>query len=204
VKLELGLLTDPQFAQFGEQHKTDMAGNPLYPTPTPSDTEFNALLAQYELDLTAADSARAAAKEATATKNASREALSSAFKLRASYVQIASNGNTAAILSSGLPVVKERTPTGPLPPPNNLRTTLGAVHGAMTLQWDSVPSNQGYLIRCAKDGPTREWSQLKRSSKPKLDLQDLEIGTTYVFQVATAGGDGGQSPWSPEVKRSAA
>ena len=74
----------------------------------------------------------------------------------------------------------------------------------MLLQWNAVPGNLGYLIRCSKDLPVREWSQLKRAGKPKLDLQDMVIGTTYVFQVATAGGDTGQSPWSPEVIRTAA
>ena len=204
VKLDLAALNDDGMASFGEEHKSKMAGNPLYPAPTPSTVDFDAILAQYEAALTASDSARTAALEATAAKNAARAALSNALNQRANYVQTASNGNTAAILSSGLPVKKVRTPKGALPAPQNLRITLGNVQGAMTVQWNAVSGNQGYLIRCAKDTPVRDWSQLKRSSKPKLDLQDLEVGTTYVFQVSTAGGDTGQSPWSPEVMRTAA
>ena len=117
VKLDLAQLPDPQFAQFSELHQQDMTGNALYPEPTPSAVEYAALLSQYEADLTLADSARAASKEATARKNASRAALAAALKQRANYVQIASNGNTAAILSSGLPVAKGRTPKGELPAP---------------------------------------------------------------------------------------
>ncbi len=204
VKIDISTLTDPAFAQYCEQHAQDMLGNALYPDPVPSAVDYGALLTQYETALTAADSARAASQMATASKNAARDALTSAMKLRGNYVQIASNGNTAAILSSGLQVQKARTPKGALPPPSNVRAVLGSVAGAMSVLWDAVAGNSGYLAQCSKDVTPREWSQLKRVTKPRLDLENLEIGTTYVFQLATAGGDAGQSPWSPEVKRAAA
>jgi hypothetical protein len=39
------------------------------------------------------------------------------------------------------------------------------------------------------------------SQRPRLELTDLELGATYLFQIATAGGIGGQSYGSPELRR---
>lgn len=205
AKLDLASRTDTEFLQFSRTHDVDInASTALYPAPIPTATAFAGLIANFATAITDAESAKNASKMAFATKDAARLALEVALNQRRNYVQIASNGNAAAILSAGLPLQSGRQPMGQLPPPAGLKIELGAVAGAMTLLWEAVPGNKGYLIRCTKDVTPRDWQQLKRTSKSRLGLSGLDIGSTYIFQVAAAGGDTGQSPWTPEVSRTAA
>jgi hypothetical protein len=205
AKLDLAARADQDLLQFARTHDVDITANAdIYPAPIPTGPVFGGLITTFATAITDAESAKNASKAAFATKDAARLALETAFNQRRNYVQIASNGNAAAILNAGLPIQNARQPKGPLPAPMNVRIELNDVAAAMTVLWDAVAGNEGYLVRCSKDVTPRDWSQLKRNTKPRLELEHLDIGTTYVFQVAAAGGDTGQSPWSPEVKRTAA
>jgi hypothetical protein len=202
IALNLPSLGETAFGQLCQTHAADMHDNAYFPAPTPSEADFATLLAMYWDALTTAESAQNAAKAATATKNTISDALATALRHRAAYVQIASNGNTVIALSSGLPLKKTRSPKGVLPSPENIRITLSSVAGEMLIQWDIVEGNDGYLIRSSPDTLPRDWTT-RRQSKRRLALTDLDLGTAYVFQIATAGGEGGQGPWSPEVRRTA-
>lgn len=48
--------------------------------------------------------------------------------------------------------------------------------------------------------PTPAWTTII-ASKPKYILTAMTPGTSYLFRVATIGGKGGQSSWSPTVVR---
>ena len=45
-----------------------------------------------------------------------------------------------------------------------------------------------------------DWT-LEVLGKPKKIFTDMKLGTSYLFRVATLGGKGGQSAWSPVVVR---
>jgi hypothetical protein len=201
VKLDLQGRTDSELLYYGKGHEKSMTGNPLFPDPTPGDPEFSALLERFKVALAEHGSAQAAAREATAKKNSVRKALENALRHRGYYVQNASNGNTPAILSSGLGVVRDRSPVGTLPFPAALQVTNAPDPSALLVKWESVPKNQGYIYRYAKDQPERVWSDPRRVTKTRLLLTDLEVGVGYVVEVATLGGNTGQSDWSPPVAR---
>jgi hypothetical protein len=203
AKLDLGTRNDDNLLQFAQDHIADMTGNASFPTPAPTAVAFQAVLDTYASALTAANNAKSAAKQATSIKNAARAELESALGVRRNYVQIASNGNEAVILSSGLAVQAPRTPKGQLPPPLGLSVDLNGTVGVMKATWVADPRSVGYLLRWSKDTPERTWSQV-RCSKALFTFTGMEVGQSYVFQVAAAGGVNGQSYWTPEVFRTAA
>lgn len=204
VKLELTRRNDADLLQLATQHIAAMTGNPNFPTPLPAAAAFQAAVDDFGAKLTTHNNAAAAAREATTLKEQSRRALQALFTQRGEYVNIASNGDAAIIQSAALPVRSSPTPVGILPPPQNLRIELNGVAGEMHLKWDPVPYADGYLVQCSEDVTPRQWGLNKTLTKAKLLLDDMFLGKTYVFRLATVGGSSGQSPWSPEVKRGAA
>jgi hypothetical protein len=204
VKLDLINQSDMELVQFAKKHMSMISDNPLFPDPRPANLAFHSLVCHFHEAINEVELAKLAVTHAVASRNAIRQQLTDAFNQRASYVQDASNGHPSAILSAGLPLQKQRQPKGQLPWPTNFRINLGEVAGTMLLRWDSVPGNEGYLLRWSPDQTPRQWVNLNRCGRPKQFLEELTIGYTYIFQVATAGGSGGQSAWSPEVQRTAA
>lgn len=204
VKLELALRNDDNLEVFTQAHIEAITGNPLYPTPDPLPAEFQAALDAYRATLLAANNAKLALKDATAQKDAARAVLEQLFDKRGLYVQTASNGNESAILSAGLPVRNPRTPTGQLPPPTNLQVHLNGVTGLMLLSWNPEPKAKSYSGRVSEAVTPRNWNPLPGTTKTKLQIPNMDVGKTYVFQVAAVGGSTGQSYWSPEVVRAAA
>lgn len=206
VKLDIAHKKDTDLVNFTYAHIDDMTDNALYPAPQPPAVEFKALADAFAAAVTAKAVAESAAKQATAARDEARAALEQAFSIvRGPYVQITSNGNTDAILSSGLPVRNPPTPTGDLPPPLGLRVDLNGTPGVMQIAWNTVTRARNYSLQSSPaDTMERHWSSLATVNKSKFTAQNLEIGKAYAFRVAALGGASGQSFWSVEVVRAAA
>ena len=204
VKLDLTARNNDNLVAFAKQHDQDMTGNAYYPTPLPNAADFEAILSTFSQSITDWMSARSAANAAASAMATARTAMEAALNTRGGYVQITSNGNTEAILSSGFDVRAARTPATPLDAPSSLAVDLNGVSGLMLLSWQADPYAKGYLVQYSEDVTPRQWQVQPRVSTAKLSLSDMTLSTTYVFQVAALGGSTGQSPWSPEVSRAAA
>lgn len=76
---------------------------------------------------------RTALKQALARKEAKRALLEQTLDKRAAYVQAASNGNKAAMMTSALGVQRKRHKVGPLEPPLGVRVTYGLSKGEVIL-----------------------------------------------------------------------
>ncbi|MEQ1842770.1 MAG: hypothetical protein ABL994_20410, partial [Verrucomicrobiales bacterium] len=110
VKLDLATRNNDNLSAFAWEHVEMMTDNANFPNPVPAAADFQATLEEFDIDNTAAMTARAAAKEATTRLKASRAKLGKSLDKRAVYVQSKSNGNATVILSSGLEVRNPRTP----------------------------------------------------------------------------------------------
>ena len=204
VKLEMATRPDSDLVSWITNHITLITGNASFPSPQPLPADLAAALTDFQTRLAAQVEALAVAKTATTSKDFSRKTLEDLMTGRGSYVQTASAGNAALIEGVGLGVKNPRTPVGPLAPPINIRIDLNGVPGVMKMRWDSVAYARGYLVQCSEDVQPRVWSQIKNTSKCSLQLENMEVGKTYVFRLASQGGSTGQSPWSAEVIRGAA
>jgi hypothetical protein len=204
VKMSLNSRNNENLDAFTANHITSMAGNAYYPVPLPTVAEFGAVYTDYHTKLTAWLAAQTALRDAATALEAARVQMVDSLNARAGYVQSASNGNTNAIVSSGFEVRNAPTPTGPLPPPININIDLNGVAGVMKIRWQPVDGARGYLVECSEDVQPRVWQQIKNTTRASLFLENMELGQTYVFRIASQGGSTGQSPWSPEVIRGAA
>jgi len=194
VKLGTGNMPDTVFLNQVQAENESMTANPNYATPSPTVAVMAAGIADFNQKLNAVVQARNALKEATNLKDVSRANLENLYKLRAAYVQVMSNGNTALILNAGFPVRSTPSPIGELPPPINLRVDLNGTVGKMILNWNAVHKARGYLLECAVAGEaTLDWKLIEVGGKPTLTLWNQEVGVTYVFRVAAVGGSGGRS-----------
>ena len=204
VKLEMYLRTDADLANWVGDHIELITGDPSFPSPQPPPPDLEAALTLFLDSMTAQTQAMAAAKAATTAKDLARKALEDLMNTRGSYVQTTSGGNPALIENVGLAVKNSRTPVGPLMPPTDINIALTSVAGVMTMRWKGVWRARGYILQCSEDVQPREWSQIKNTSKTTVTLENMEVGKTWVFRLASQGGSTGQSPWSAEVIRGAA
>ncbi len=81
--------------------KTSLTGNANFPTPTPTLIAFGGVLTNAQTKLTAADTAQAAAKQATMDKDTAMGALQAMAMQLAGYVDLTANGNETMILKRG-------------------------------------------------------------------------------------------------------
>ena len=206
IKLELQPRTDIELASFGESHVLAMDGNPWFPFPIPSTDFFDARLAAFEAKLAELQIQRTLLINLTQQKDQIRRELEAAFNQRATYIQLASQGNPDAIASTGLTTRRPRTSIGTLPAPNNLVASVTQIPGQILLTWETVPRARSFIIESAPltDGPPQPWTTLYLGGQLKHLATDLTPGQRYAFRIATIGGKDGRSPWSPVVERMAA
>jgi len=87
---------------------------------------------------------------------------------------------------------------------SNLRSYLGEVPGMLELRWDAAEGAHGYIVEVSSNVMPRQFSLLRSCSKTKLLLENLTLGETYVFRIATQGANNALSLWSVELIRGVA
>ncbi|MGB8167694.1 MAG: fibronectin type III domain-containing protein [Chthoniobacteraceae bacterium] len=201
VKLELDRRSDDDLHQFTETHIAAMDGNANFPTPAPTTAAFQTVFDDYRAKLTAAKKAAMEAEAATALKETARATLSLAWNDRGNYLQSASGGDAAKIMSAAVGVRDEPQPIGPLPAPEDFMPTMGDAPGEIDLTWSRVRGARTYIVEYRESGTTGAWSQTF-ATKSRASVTGLTGGKTYTFRVAAVGA-AGQSPWSLEAARMA-
>ena len=205
VKLDLSGKPDTEVVNFTFQHIDKMTGNEFFPEADqqPSAVDFKALADDFADSVTALLAAKRAYSEAASARDEALSNLMTAgYGIRVPYIQIASNGNSTVILSSGMAVRAGRTPVGDLPSPASITATPGDNAGVMNLDWQIVAKARGYSIQYADASTTeRNWMPLTTSNKAHCTVSGLTSGATLAFRVATNGGASGQSEWSYEIVR---
>lgn len=157
----------------------------------------------------AADEADAACQEAENLKIALRGALQRRNqKVRAARdaassaaigIWLATNGDPAAMLASGLEIVRDKQPVGKPDAPANLRTLPTEFEGTARLRWKRPVRRCWFVVEATTDPAAQSgWKDLMTSFKQTCTVTGLKGGMKYWFRIAASNAHG-QGPWSQPV-----
>jgi hypothetical protein len=138
-------------------------------------------------------------REDTVIKNNSRKFLEGLLRQETDYVQQASQGSEAIILSSGFDVNRKPAYVGPLPKATGLELKPGDNKGTMQAECNVINNARFYEFEYTEAPivPNCIWI-VKTSTKHRLLIEGLTSGKQYVFRVAGAGSDPSRN-WSDEI-----
>lgn len=181
------MFNDYELAPFASGVLDSMTDNPLFPNPSPTLAVFKTILDTY---ISALVKAEQGTKAATAAKNNARISLEDLLKKESSYVQIASDGDETAILSSGFQVNKKPAPVGELPKPQNVKVEVGSNKGCVTISCNAIKGARAYQYEYSKLPITADttWVDVV-TTRSYADVSSLESGKEYGFRVAGVGTD---------------
>lgn len=200
-KLNLRDLDALQKVQKANDIVDAMTGNANYPAPNPV---LAAVTAKSDA-LSAAFSAREVAKqtlderqELLATAGGDLDAALTGLM---AYVESASGGDAAKILSAGFEVRGQASPPAPMAQVEGLDSTIGDMQGRVVLRWTPVRGAKSYEVQTSPDPITStSWAAAGISTRSTLTLDGLPIGARCWFRVRAIG-SAGPGPWSdPAVK----
>lgn len=138
-------------------------------------------------------------KAVTARKNANREALLTALRSQAGYVEHICRSDPAGLLSSGFTNASPNRAQSPLLTPAILKI-LNERSGQLTLRVKSVPNARNYQVQIRTG--EGEWQDAVIHSKARrIEVPNLMPGTVYQFRVRALGGSTGTSDWSQVTSR---
>ena len=117
------------------------------------------------------------------------------------YVQTASNGDEAIIISSGMQVAKRKASPEVMSTPANLVCLHTDKSTEVPLRWKPVVKQRWYAVEFTQtpDDPD-SWKAAGSCSKASYTVTGLKAAEQYWFRVA-AGGPLGVSAWSDPAKR---
>ena len=198
VKLGISGLSIPDKIQVCAEIVSKMTGNEHFQNPVPKLSEVGEAITRLSNSYQAAINRDKLLKAAMRLDDAS---LNGTMVQLAAYVQTASNGDRAIILTSGMQVAKSGGPGIPVTTPTNLRCLLTAKTGVARLVWDSVEGSRMYYLQMTQQ-PDDEasWKEFARSTRVRYTVIGLEKGQDYWFRVCAAGVLG-DSAWSDPAKR---
>ena len=162
-----------------------MTGNPHFPGIEEKLVALRTKLTQYE---TALSNSLEGGRYNTVIKNYARRELENALGELANYVQIASNGDAAAIAGSGFDIHRKKVRVGPLGIPMYFAVAPGLNTGSIMLSCRAIPHATMYLFEYTLTPVTADsiWIQMV-STRRKGVIEGLQSGRQYAFRVAGAG-----------------
>jgi hypothetical protein len=194
VQLNIKGLTALELIQYAQEIHSQLTGNANFPTPSPTLVALQAQIDAAQTALDAADAAFAELRTKRATRRDQSALLTGVLEDLAAYVQNASGGDEAKILSSGMSVKQPPSPVGPLPQPQNLRTAPNGSETSAHVAWDSIRGADAYLVETAAD-PVGPWTFRNSVTRAETDVTGLPTGARCYFRVRAVGA-AGPSPWS--------
>ncbi|MGL4400442.1 MAG: fibronectin type III domain-containing protein [Luteolibacter sp.] len=200
VKLALAGLTITEKTQLIDTVVTAMTGNAAYPSPNPTLAAVQAAGATLTARTTAAEDIRKQSQIATLAQDTAEDAVDALLTQLASYVENASGGDAAQILSAGMGVRAEPSNNSLPTAPGPIATTTGDGPGEVDLAWPRLVAGKSFIVQYATEptAPDGDWKFGTTSLKSSCTVGGLISGTRYWFRVA-ATGSAGQGPWSSPV-----
>ena len=202
VKIDLDVANVPGFIADARTIKTKMEGDTAFDT---LDTKI-ALLGTSINTLEGANNAYLLAQQTVEQKSAeladAKATVEAILSILGAGVENVAEGETSVVLRSGFDVQAERTPVGPLTPPQNLVARMSDLQGGMDLRWRTVHGARSYIIETQLEGAT-EWVQSGMTTRVSFSLSGLLSGKKYRVRVRALGASG-LGPWSDEAVKMAA
>ena len=166
-----------------------MTGNPNFVTPNPPLLDLTTAV---DALLVAAKNAEKGGSEQTAIKDNKELIVRNMMRELGYYIQEASKGDKAIILSSGAFVADPADPIGLLPPPAALTAHVSSLSGVIDLDWERVHGNKLYTVDINETDSNEEstWSPVYSTTKSKCSITALEPGKFYRFRVRANGAAG--------------
>jgi len=177
---------------------TSMTANPSFPTPDPTLVVITAACDAYRV---AVEEAMHRDVEKIAVRQAKRAELVSLMRQLANYVESKSDGDMAALLSSGFPAQKSsRTPIGPVGTPYAPILHQGATTGTLSARSRKVSGAYAYNWRLALASAPTVYVQTTQTTGARHAFEGLTAGQTYNVEM-NALGSAGASDWSNPSSR---
>ncbi len=197
VKLALAELSVSEKIQLTDHIVGSMTDNAAYPTPNPSLADVQEQLTKVKDAAAKAEEIRKQSQIATIELENEEDALDAVLTQLGSYVENASGGEEARILSAGMDVRAESTAIGIPAAPGPIAATAGDAPGEVDLSWSRVRGAKSYVIQHAPaaDAADADWKFATTTTRSSGTVTGLTPGTRYWFRVA-ATAPAGQSPWS--------
>jgi hypothetical protein len=196
TKLNLGKLNVPGLLQSGNNIKTAMTGNANFLTPIPPLPTIGTLITNLSNAHNTYLAGQIAQDQNRMLRDNAADALAAGLTSLAAYVQAASGGDAAKILSAGMDVKGAAAPAGMPSPVANLALTFGDNAGELDAQWDADPAAYSYEIQTSPDPMTAtSWTMQPAVTKSSTAITGLPTGTRQWVRVRSVG-SAGTGAWS--------
>ncbi len=198
VKVGISDLSIPELMPVCAEIITKMTGNAFFPTPNPKLPEIGDALKALN------DAYQAAIYGGKLLKGQmylAEKTLRTQMMQLGAYVQNASDGDEARILTSGMLVAEKRGAPQPVGTPQNLIALHSDGFEDAPVEWEPTKGARAYCIQqtTTPDVET-SWTITGIAVKSKFHVTELEKAKEYWFRVAAVGSLG-QGQWSDPVKR---
>ena len=202
VKLDLQRKDYVQLLIFAKDHAAAMVGNVNYGFPVPDSVIFDAASNSYAAKLDEISAVETALQTLRAERDSLRVSLEGNLNSRGIYVNEASGGDMAKILSAAFAIQADATQTTSMEKPYEVSATMGDNPGEIDLGCHAMAKAKSYLIERRDHSDTAtpgSWVQVKVSTRSSATIGGLVSGTRHAFRIRALGPNELESPWSDEA-----
>ena len=183
-KINFDMLAEASLLQTTRAAIIKMTANANFPNVVPTAANMAIAADNFEAAMANASTGN---RDAIANKNVQKNTLQGLMHNWGMYVNLLSEGNLEMLISSGLPLTKERTPSV-LGVPENLAITQAVNPGSVEVSFKAVNNAVNYRYEWAPNPFTADtvWQTISSTSRKQV-ISDLEEGTNYWFRVRAYG-----------------
>ena len=185
INLGFGKYSDANLLVLAQASAAALTGNSYYPTTSPTLAQYQTFIGSYSDALSAA---KDRSKNNVAAKNAAKVALINTMVSLAMDLMKTADGNLQALISTSLPLSKQRQPMPPLDKPQIMKMEDGVNSGELLVIIAALLGARTFVYQYTEDPLTAGsvW-QGQNATTTKVLLSDLEPGKRYWIRVIAYG-----------------
>jgi hypothetical protein len=201
VVLNVNGLTGSEQIDKGAVVITKSTDNPSIPGTADELAAFVTAHGNLETAHAASEAARAEAKAKTAARAAALRVWKAKLKLLAVKIEDVTEGEEAAVLSTGFELRSDATPAQALGAPLLVQAATNGTPGMTKLSWEPLEGADWYIVETCADPMTPDgWEQIDTPTKANCTVEGAEPGKVRWYRVAGVNSVG-QGPWSDPAAR---